>query len=140
MKVIPFRPEHVMAVKLQPMQAEALPELSLEYGRELAERGPAFTGMVADTVVACGGMATLGADIWYLWALISLQANMLAVTRAAKTMLGLYQNGLQYMAIRSDFPQARRWATMLGFRLEQSQFAEASGVPMDLYKRAQWNG
>ena len=133
-RVIKFEPEHVLGVNLQPMQAEALPEISLEYGKELAGRGPAVTGLIDGRVLFCGGKAKLSERRWYCWALLSKEAGryMTAVTHIAKRLLETQRGDGELCAlVRSDFAQAQRWIQMLGFDRHRS--VEIDGLPCDVY-------
>lgn len=116
MIIIPYSPEHGEQIDLQEKQVMELPFI---LSGDHAKTGYAFTGMHEGRVVFCAGRAYgHGA-----WAMLSREASkhMLAVTRCIKRLIYLHSSDpdeskipMEAM-IRNDFPEAHRWAAMLGF-------------------------
>jgi len=113
--LVPFDPAHVGQMRVQRMQAHELDAQSLAdpYGR-------AWTAMADGAPVACGGLVEVWTGRAYAWALLSESAgpHMLALTRAIRS--GLAQSPFRRveMAVDAGFDAGRRWAELLGFRLE----------------------
>jgi hypothetical protein len=107
MIVIPFKAEH------------ALSYMTLEQAQPL-EKFPAYTGMVDDKVIACGGIVALWQNRAQAWMCMSPESGkyLLAIYRA----VGRFFDTLPYnrieAAVYADFLAGHRWARMLGFELE----------------------
>lgn len=56
----------------------------------------------------------------YAWALLAEDAgpHLLALTREIRSLISKTPFARIEMAVDADFPEARRWAVMLGFKLE----------------------
>lgn len=117
MNIVPFKAEHIGMVDRQRFQqAHKSYELT---GEQIEAAGDAITGLVGSTVVFCMGRCRQWEGRYILWALLSKDAckYMLPITRAAKRGLLLCEGRLE-LQVRSDFPAGRRWASILGFKLE----------------------
>lgn len=117
MNIIPFKAEHLDSIRRQSMQqAHKMAEFT---GEELESVSEAITGMVGGQVIFCVGRCRQWEGRYILWAILSEDAckHMLAITRAVKRALLLCAGRLE-IQVRSDFPEGRRWASMLGFKLE----------------------
>lgn len=117
--LVAFLPEHLSALALQPAQEGTADVMDEAYALGLAAGGPAWTLFGRDgRPLACGGLYGVWTGRAIAWALLSPLAPMVAVTRAARVMLG--GSGVRRVEcfVDVDFPQGHRWATMLGFRPE----------------------
>lgn len=109
-EVVQFEPRHVDMLRIQAKQAgETLfdPVIYVKVGES-------FTGMLDGEVLFCAGRA-YGRGVW---AMLSVNAkhHMVAITRHMKNLLSMSEPWLELEAlIACDFPEARRWANMLGF-------------------------
>lgn len=119
--VIPFKPEHAMAIQLQPKQLETVGVIHPADAAELARIGPAFTGVDGDKVIFCGGRAEMWQGRALCWSLLSADAgkHMVRMTRIARRLLDMQEGyGRVEALVREDFEQAHRWVKMLGFKFE----------------------
>ncbi len=117
MRIIPFRPEHGVAI---------LP--SLAEGIELPERFMAglegFSAVLdSGEVVACAGLSPWEdfPHIATAWAFVSRNITgpaLYAVTRAVMAYLETRSEARIEACCRADFLQARRWIERLGFKAE----------------------
>lgn len=139
MQIIPFQPDHLARLEVQPDQAEAVGAMSQQgYGQFLADAGPAFTGVDGDRIVICAGLVPLWPGRSSLWALLSVHA--------AKFMLAIHRATLRFLATRTDrrieatcatgFKEAHRWLEMLGFTREGTlRGFTPEGFDHDMYSR-----
>lgn len=122
-EVVAFRPEHLLALKLQATQATAQLLMTLDHGRQIASApGIARTVMRGGKPIACGGMIELWKGRAYGWAYLGAEAQQCfkAIHRAALAGLaiGARRWRRMEMAIDPRDPGARRWAVHLGFEFE----------------------
>lgn len=117
----PFRPEHLLALRLQATQATAQALMTLDHGRQIAEcTGLAHTAMLDGEPIAAAGIIELWPGRAYAWAYIGEQAqwHWKTVHRA----VGAALNGARWrrveMAVDVRDPGAKRWAAHLGFTFE----------------------
>lgn len=120
MIVVPYKAEHLMALKMQPGQGYLMPYVTDEYAKAL-ESQFAFTAMDEDNeVVAVGGIAELWSNRGLAWAFIDSRAgqHFLALHKAVARVLAF----VPYRRIEAETPcefrQGHRWLKMLGFELE----------------------
>jgi hypothetical protein len=121
MRIVPFEPEHLQTLLLQPSQAMLQPTLSdPEYGQSLAHAGPAYSLVDGDVVFASAGFVPQWRDRAVVWALISAEVSphMVTLTRAVRRALQLHHFRRVETSVACDFEQAHRWAKMLGFERE----------------------
>jgi hypothetical protein len=110
--VIPFVPEHLRQLDVQPAQLDW-------YEAAVPGMEHAWTA-VTDRPIACGGVIELWPQRGYLWALLdrNVGPHMLALTRVIRSRLdGLGYRRLE-MTVDASFSAAVRWARMLGFECE----------------------
>lgn len=141
MKVVDFRPEHLLKINIQEKQLETAGEIDLQYGRGLLAAGPAITGMIGDEIIFCGGKAKQWEGRYILWAVLSKAASkhMVRATKIARRMIALQEEDCRLEAIvRSDFDQGHRWAHMLGLQWHhhEEKFLPG-GFDADIYVRLQ---
>jgi len=82
--------------------------------------GDAWTAMVGDQVLGCGGLIPHGRERAYAWALLAddAGARMLALTRAVRGHLAGASFARIEMAVDVSFAAGARWAELLGFERE----------------------
>ncbi len=122
MLVVPFRPEHLMALALQPGQGHLIGTYqNPEYGTTLAANGPAYTALRdGGSIVACAGLMNLCPGRAYAWALVATDAgrDFVPLTRGIARFLAGCDVRRVETAIDCAWPAAHRWAKMLGFEYE----------------------
>ena len=119
MRVEPLTPAHLEALTLQPAQRAWRETMSRDQFDALAA-GDAWTALVGDRVVGCGGLIELSYGRAEAWALIAGDAgpHMALITRAVRRFLSASPVRRIEAVTAVNFPPARRWAKMLGFRFE----------------------
>lgn len=125
----PFRSEHLDGFEPQEAQADA----------DLSWIEDADSVIVAGRVVAIIGYVDMGCSTARAWAVIARGAPMRIVTLAARKML--VETTFRRVEIKTDvdFPQAQKWAEMLGFQFEGvMRCAGPNGEDCALFARIQW--
>lgn len=91
----------------------------LSYAMQLAAAGDCYTITTENRVIACLGTTDFWPGRRYLWAFLANETkyHMLSITRAAKKWLANNDGRLE-TAVLCHFPEAIRWAEMLGFERE----------------------
>lgn len=119
MIVVPFEKEHLQRMVIQQRQ-QGLEYLLTDEIYEVLFNSPAYTALDGDEVLACSGVIEVAPGRAGAWAYISANvgSRMLFVTRAIRRGLISTQYRRIEMDVDCDFPQAHRWAIMLGFELE----------------------
>jgi hypothetical protein len=115
MTLIPFRPEHVEMMDVQPAQ-----RLYIQQAEDL-QCGDAWTGMADDgTVVGCAGLVEIWEGRAYAWAVLSAGAgrHMRAIVKAAKAKLDASPIRRIEIAVDCRFGPGCHLARLLGFQLE----------------------
>jgi hypothetical protein len=137
-EVVPFKAEHLAAIKLQSMQAHLSNWVTMEQGRGLEEY-PSYTAMIDGTPVGAAGVLHMWAGRSMAWAFIS-KTNPHSFLRSHRTVKkfldGCYTKRIE-MTVDCDFPEAHRWAKMLGFTMECERMKHYSpdGRDCALYAR-----
>ena len=117
MKFVPYQLEHGMYIRHHLAEGIVIPP------RHLAALDGYSAVMDSGEVVACAGLAPWPdfPHVATAWAFINRTipgAALLAVTRAAQTMLELRSEQRVEACCRADLAKARRWLEMLGFQYE----------------------
>lgn len=120
MKVEPLTVAHLEAVALQPAQAMWRNNLTRDDYLALTTAGQGWAGIHDGRVLACVGVLERGPNVGDGWGLIAGDLGRLMPTLTRAVRRGLEATPYRRIEIRvaSNFPQARRWATMLGFCFE----------------------
>jgi hypothetical protein len=121
MEVRTFQPQDLHALSLQREQSGLQGVILGEgYGESLAAVGEAFTATSNGEIIACIGTIPQWANYSRAWALLSGNAGrcMVPLTRRIATWLRFHNPGRIDTQVHCDFPQAMRWAEMLGFENE----------------------
>jgi hypothetical protein len=119
--IVPFRPEHLTALRIQAVQATAQASMTLEHGREiLSVDGLARTALVDGEPIACAGMVEMWKGRAYAWAYLAegWQRHLRAVHRAVLQTLDTCRWRRVEMAVDCRYPEGKRWAWHLGFEFE----------------------
>jgi hypothetical protein len=118
--VVPYAPEHLRALALQPMQAELGAFIAAgDFAAKVALAGPAWTALEAGRPIACAGFTFPWAGRAIAWAALGdCGARMLRVTRAVRDAIARCPAARIECQVKADFAPGRRWATALGFTRE----------------------
>ena len=137
-EIVPFRAEHLAGIKLQSMQAHLSNWVTMEQGREL-EQSPGYTTMLDGQPIGAGGIINIWAGRAMAWSFISKAdpSSFIRIHRAVRRFLeGCHIQRIE-MTVDCDFPEAHRWAKMLGFTMECERMKHYSpdGQDCALYAR-----
>ncbi len=120
-RIEPFRPEHLLALRLQATQATAQALMTLDHGQQIAAcKGLAKSAILGDEPIASAGVIELWPGRAYAWAYIGEQAarHWKTVHRAVHAALDGARWRRIEMAVDVRDPGAKRWAAHLGFDFE----------------------
>jgi hypothetical protein len=119
MIVVPFKREHLKAMVIQQKQ-QGLEHLITDGVCASLEGGYAYTALDGEEVLACAGAVEAAQGRAILWAYLSqnLGSRMVGVTKACKRAIELMDYRRIEMDVDCNFPQAHRWAKLLGFEME----------------------
>lgn len=138
MLVAPFHPAHLVEIRAQPRQPKDLMLYSdPSYGESLAE-GQAFSVFDSGGLKACLGVVDMGTGRGLGWAVLScdLKALMAPMTLRARQFFRESAFRRVEAYIDPNFPQAIRWAGLLGFEREGlMKCFTPSGADQYLYAR-----
>lgn len=141
MTVLPFVPDHLRALKLQPMQRWCAPLLTDDLLDSLEDLD-GYTGMVDGVPVVCAGVAPLWGGRYMAWSFLSEAAgpHMLKITRRVRAYLDLRNFRRVEAYVDEDFEAGHRWMEALGFVRETPGVMEKflpSGRGQVLYARVE---
>jgi len=116
MNIIAFKPEHLAAMRLQPMQMGA----RFDPGHAPALGEDAWTGIAEGAPVVCAGIMPLWAGRGMAWACLSADAgrHFMAIHRAAARVFALPRYRRVEAYVDPVWAPARRWVELLGFTRE----------------------
>ena len=121
MEIRAFQPQDLYALSLQDAQI-GLHHIVREkgYGEALAAVGQAYTATKDGDIIACVGTIPQWPGYSRAWALIGGSAGrcMTPLTRGIKRWLKFHNPGRIDTAVHCDFPQAIRWAELIGLSCE----------------------
>jgi hypothetical protein len=137
-EVVPFKAEHLAAIKLQGMQAHLSEWVSHDQAKAL-EISPGYTAMVDEEPIGSAGILNMWHGRAMAWAFISQTgpSNFLKGHRVVKRFLdGCFIQRIE-MTVDCDHEEAHRWAKMLGFHMECERMKHYSpdGRDCALYAR-----
>lgn len=139
MIVLPFKPDHLRQLLLQPSQAIMQPTLMKNgYAESLYNGGPAFSAVVDGEIIAALGIIPQWENRAVAWGLIGTEArrHLLAIHRAVLRFLEMSEYGRIETSVATHFAEGHRWAQMLGFEREGTMRAYTpEGHDCDLYAR-----
>ncbi len=124
LEFVPFRPEHLGALRLQAAQAYLQPLLARpEYGAALV--GPnTWSGILEGRIVGCAGVLPQWPGRAIAWALLTRNLSARHFLRAHHKVLSVLRSAQRDGARRietsvdSGFDAGHRWVRALGFRPE----------------------
>jgi hypothetical protein len=115
MALVPFRPEHLAAIRPPALDPDELPRFSRDYRRV----GPAWTLIEGGEVLGCGGVV-VSDGISRAWVILSQPVRAMPVHRAARRALRLVESDIAVHRIEAralaQFVAAQKWLARLGFR------------------------
>ena len=137
-EIVPFKAEHLAVIKLQDMQAYLSDWVTFEQGKAL-EATPGYTAFVDEEPIGAAGVVSMWPNRAMAWAFLAetTPQNFLRAHRTIKRFLdGCYIQRIE-MTVDCDFPDAHRWAKMLGFKMECERMKHYSpdGRDCALYAR-----
>jgi len=121
MKIVPFHPQHLEALILQPSQSLLAGYFKEGYGEALVKSGPSFTGVDDDgNVVGCSGVVEQWENRAIAWALLSDWSgkHFVKIHKAVKRFLDSTDYRRIEAFVDAEFEQGHRWVNMLGFERE----------------------
>lgn len=136
---VPYRPEHMLALRVQEQQAWLAPLMTDDVLAGL--EGPHTYTLMDDIVpMICAGAIAIEPHRAHLWSMISADIGVWRFA-AASGLAKLWLDALPFRrleaAIDCDFEQGHRWARALGFELEAERMRgyRADGADCALYAR-----
>ena len=121
MMILPYKPEHLEELLLQPSQAYMRPFMSDKvYQNALQIEGMAFSAIMDGKVIACAGVLPLWENRGHAWALLNdnIKTNFVSIHRATARFLDTCRMNRIETHVDKDFGCALRWMEMLGFECE----------------------
>lgn len=118
-EVVPARPEHVLAVDIQPSQASLREYMSYGYARALCDGTTQFAGIGDGKVVIIAGWQDVGGRAW-LSTIIGGDAGpyMVPIVRRMRAMLDIMPFDRIESHVNVNFEPANRLMRILGFEAE----------------------
>lgn len=131
-EIVPLKARHVLALELQPEQADIRARLTADYLAAL-EANRSATALIDGKPVACAGLAAMD-GLTFAWALMGVDAGraMLAATRACEAMLA--REAVVHAHVRPGYDAGARWLTRLGFGPAQG-VVDVDGRNFELWVR-----
>lgn len=128
--------------KLQSAQREGAPFLTLEYGTDLVEAGPAWVISGENGPFFAAGFAEQFAGCYRGWAMLTGEASrhLRMITRETLKVIRANDWPRIETPVRTDFYQGHHWMRMLGFQREGTMRNWMYGIDYDLYARVKRNG
>lgn len=124
-KVVPYKHEHVLPLLEQKINMRLAPFFLIGLGRSFENRGTAFTGMVNDVPMVCGGIDEIWPNRGMVWTMFNEEAkyNFIPVFRGLKKFLSESKFDRIEVSVPCDFKLGKRRALLMGFKLE-CEYAE----------------
>lgn len=118
-EVVPAKPEHVLAVDIQPSQASLKQYMCYDYARTLCYGTTQFAGIGDGKVVIIAGWQDVGGRAW-LSTIIGGDAGpyMVPIVRKMRAMLGIMPFERIESHVNVNFEPANRLMRILGFQAE----------------------
>lgn len=120
MRVEPLTAEHLDRIALQPHQAAWRADATPAGMKALAASSDGWTAVDGERVLASLGVLDRGNGNGEAWGLLAGDCGpaMGAITRAVKRYLTTTPYRRIEIRVAANFPPAKRWAAILGFRFE----------------------
>lgn len=137
--IVPFEPEHLTRLSLQPAQAIMQPTLANPtYAQSLKDAGPAYSLVIGDEVLGCMGLIKQWDERAIAWGLISGGAgpHFTRIHKAVLATMALHRFRRIETSVTCNFENGRRWAQSLGFVYEGTMKAfTPDGRDCDLFAK-----
>lgn len=118
-QVVPYEPQHLRAMAVQPAQAHIGALIADGYAEKVCQGGPGWTALVSGVPVCCAGFHEPWPGRAVAWAILGDPGrHMRAVTRAVASTLDACPSERIEAYVRVGFRPGERWAAMLGFHRE----------------------
>jgi hypothetical protein len=119
MIVVPFKREHLKSLVVQQRQRH-LAEMLTDEVMVAIENSMSFSAMDGDDVLICCGMMEVAPGRALAWAYLSdnVGTRLVSVSRAIRRYMRIASYRRIEMDVDCEFPQAHRWAKLLGFEME----------------------
>jgi hypothetical protein len=116
-QVVPFKADHLERVQLLDVHAGFA--VSADAAAAL-EALPSFTGLDGSRVLGCAGLIPLWPGRAQAWAYLDrgCGGSFVAIHREVSRFFDVCEYKRLEIIVRSDFPEAHRWARLLGFECE----------------------
>ena len=125
LRIIPYRPEHLQDLKLQPAQSDHVQHLpDPTYAKALAWPEYSITALKGDQVEACAGLYPCTEKRWYGWSLIGsnlTKREWVAFSDEIRVhLVKAHMNGVRRIEtiVEARFEPGIIWAKHLGFKPE----------------------
>lgn len=121
MKIVALKPEHILAVQLQPAQDFAMPFVTERQAVDIAAaRGIGWTAMDGDQVLACAGIVHVHDERGLAWSMISEGAlrQFKTIHRVISRVVDSAPWRRVEMIVDCEHAAGRRWAERMGFEQE----------------------
>ena len=121
MQIVPFEMKHLRDIEVRKWDRTLVASVD---PRPMIAAGPAFSLITKDKVIGIGGVALLWEGVGEAWIISSplFPKCPLAVTKAARNVLGLVEKGRKLHRIQAvvleDHPTGHKWVKSLGFKEE----------------------
>jgi hypothetical protein len=119
-EIVRYVPDHLRALRLQPMQAELRPVITAgDLAEQVARSGPAWTVLDGGQPVACAGFQFPWPGRAIAWAALGECGRRMArITRAVRQELMRCPAERIECHVKAGFGAGKRWAAALGFAQE----------------------
>lgn len=120
-EVLSFSPADLDQMEVQPMQAHRIGADKARWARVGREGGPAWTVRnEAGRILLCGGFIVIHSHYALAWTVLAegKGADFVAMTRRVRFALDSAPWRRVELHTDPEFPEAARWARLLGFRCE----------------------
>jgi hypothetical protein len=120
MKVVPFDPDHIQQIMVQPWQQKFFSYFDESYATVLQQAGPSFSGIKDGRVLGCAGLVKQWENRAVAWSLLAgdVGSDFIRVHRAVDRFLELSDFNRIEAFVDANFEQGHRWIQMLGFEPE----------------------
>lgn len=120
MKIVPYKAEHLLAIEMQPAQADhskwATPEIAAAL-----EGTEAYTALVDGKPVACAGMVQRWEGRYEVWSYLAGGIGgkaFIKLHQAVRRFLDAQCNARIEAYVDREFDNGHRWVRSLGFEME----------------------
>lgn len=122
MNIVPFVPQHLDDISLQPGQSEMAQFIgSPGYGEMLADLPGSYSLFKNGTFLGCGGLAPQAQGKALAWCLIGTKlegVDMIPATKIVRRQIAASGFRRIEAIVKEGFDQGFRWIKLLGFKCE----------------------